>query len=202
MVVKNIMRSEKSQKRIEQVIDAVIRCIAENGYENLTMQAISEYSGLSRGAINHYFKRKEDILVAVLDSVDQRLYQMVDDGVRASEDIETHMRYRLTGTFELAKDDPAFMNVIVDFISLAMTNPLYGERIKSFLRKYRKLAGAGLEPGLDSGEFRSVNRQAIGAVVVALTIGIGLQWIMDKDSFEYQEAAKIAEDMVIAYLKK
>ena len=196
------MRSEKSQKRIDQVIDAVIRCVADRGYENLTMQAISEYSGLSRGAINHYFKRKEDILVAVLEAVDQKLFQTVDDRVRSSEDIEDHMRYRLSATFELAKDDPAFMYVIIDFMSLAMTNPVYRKGIRKFLRKYRKLSGAGLRAGLDSGRFRKVNQQAIGAIVVALTIGIGIQWITDRDSFEYLEAARIAEDMLITYLEK
>lgn len=202
MSLMKTMRPEKSQKRIEQVIDAVIRCIAERGYANLTMQAISEYSGLSRGAINHYFKRKEDILVAVLRSVDQRLYQMVDDRVRGSMDIEDHMRHRLSGTFELAKDDPAFMYVIVDFISLAMNNPIHGKGIRQFLSKYRKLAGAGLRPGINSGRFRNVNQNSIGAIVVALTIGIGMQWVMDRDAFEYLEATKMAEDMLIAYLER
>jgi TetR/AcrR family fatty acid metabolism transcriptional regulator len=202
MFPEKIMKSEKAQRRMEQVVDAAIRCIADKGYEHLTMQAISDYSGLSRGAINHYFKKKEDILVAVLDSVDQKLYHMVDDRIRGSEDIEDHVRHRLRGTFEMAKDDPAFMYVIIDFMSLAMSNPVHGKGIREFLYKYRKLAGAGLRPGLDSGRFKNVNEHSIGAIVVAVTIGIGIQWIMDRDSFEYLEAARIAEDMLIAYLEK
>ena len=127
------MREEHAQERIDQIVDAVIRCIADNGYENLTMQSISEYSGLSRGAINHYFKKKEDILKTVLKAVDQKLFKKVDDRIRSSSDVKDHMRYRLSVTFELAKEDPAFIYVLTDFFALAANNPAHDKGIKDFL---------------------------------------------------------------------
>ena len=64
------------------------------------------------------------------------------------------------------------------------------------------MSGAGLRPGLESGKYREINRVSIGAIVVALTIGIGMQWILDKNSFDYNDVARIAEDMVMLYLEK
>ena len=55
---------------------------------------------------------------------------------------------------------------------------------------------------MKSGKYREVNAISIGAIVVALTIGIGIQWILDKNSFDYDEVARIAEDMVMFYLRK
>jgi AcrR family transcriptional regulator len=196
------MREDHAQERIDQIVDAVIRCIADNGYENLTMQSISEYSGLSRGAINHYFKKKEDILKTVLKAVDQKLFKKVDDRIRSSSDVKDYMRYRLSVTFELAKEDPAFIYVLTDFFALAANNPAHDKGIKDFLKKYRYLSGAGLKPGLKNGKYREVNAISIGAIVVALTIGIGIQWILDKNSFDYEEVAKMAENMVMSYLRK
>lgn len=196
------MREDHAQERIDQIVDAVIRCIADNGYENLTMQSISEYSGLSRGAINHYFKKKEDILKTVLKAVDQKLFKKVDDRIRSSSDVKDYMRFRLSVTFELAKEDPAFIYVLTDFFALAANNPAHDKGIKDFLKKYRYLSGAGLKPGLKNGKYREVNAISIGAIVVALTIGIGIQWILDKNSFDYEEVAKMAENMVMSYLRK
>jgi AcrR family transcriptional regulator len=196
------MREDHAQERIDQIVDAVIRCIADNGYENLTMQSISEYSGLSRGAINHYFKKKEDILKTVLKAVDQKLFKKVDDRIKSSSDVKDYMRYRLSVTFELAKEDPAFIYVLTDFFALAANNPAHDKGIKDFLKKYRYLSGAGLKPGLKNGKYREVNAISIGAIVVALTIGIGIQWILDKNSFDYEEVAKMAENMVMSYLRK
>lgn len=196
------MKENHAQERIDQIVDSVIRCIADNGYENLTMQNISEYSGLSRGAINHYFKKKEDILKTVLKAVDQKLFKKVDDKIRSSSDVKDYMRYRLSVTFELAKEDPAFIYVLTDFFALAANNPAHDKGIKDFLKKYRYLSGAGLKPGLKNGKYREVNAISIGAIVVALTIGIGIQWILDKNSFDYEEVATMAEDMVMSYLRK
>jgi AcrR family transcriptional regulator len=196
------MREDHAQERIDQIVDAVIRCIADNGYENLTMQSISEYSGLSRGAINHYFKKKEDILKTVLKAVDQKLFKKVDDRIKSSSDVKDYMRYRLSVTFELAKEDPAFIYVLTDFFALAANNPAHDKGIKDFLKKYRYLSGAGLKPGLKNGKYREVNAISIGAIVVALTIGIGIQWVLDKNSFDYEEVAKMAENMVMSYLRK
>ena len=64
------------------------------------------------------------------------------------------------------------------------------------------MSGAGLRPGLKNGKYREVNAISIGAIVVALTIGIGVQWILDKNSFDYDEVTTMAENMVMSYLRK
>ena len=189
---------------MDQIIEATFRCITERGYENLTMQTISEYSGLSRGAINHYFKRKEDILVAVLANYDRKLFKVVDDKLKdkLNLDAEDYMRIRLSGTLELAKDDPAFMNVIVDFLSMAMSNPVHRRGIRRFFKKYRRLSSVGLKPGFENGIYRNVKPEIFGAIIMAVIFGLGIQWVIDKDSFNFDEVTKIAEDMVMLYLKK
>lgn len=196
------MKRDHAQERIDQIVDAVIKCIADKGYENLTMQSISEYAGLSKGAINHYFRKKEDILKTVLKAVDQKLFKIVDDRIRSSSDVKDHMRYRLSVTFELAKEDPVFIYVLTDFFALAANNPAHDKGIKAFLKKYRYLSGEGLKPGLENGKYREVNCISIGTIVVALAIGIGIQWILDKNSFDYEEVTKMAEDMVMSYLRR
>lgn len=192
-------RKNSSNDRINQIVDAVINSIKDNGYENLTIQSISKYSGLSKGAINHYFKSKQDILISVLESIDKKLFEIVDRKVKSSPDSGDQLRFRLSGTFEVIKSDPALIYVI---LSLGISNPIYAENIKKFFSKFRKLTSAGVNPGLEKGEYKGIQPEPIGALLFGLAIGMGIQWVLDEGSFDFDEAARISEDMVICYLEE
>ena len=49
-------QEEKSLLSKGKIIDAAMKLFLEKGYENTTMQDIVEASGMSKGAIYHYFK--------------------------------------------------------------------------------------------------------------------------------------------------
>ena len=102
----------------------------------------------------------------------------------------------------LAKNDPVFMYRITDFLALAMNNPTHGKGIRKFLKKYRYLSSIGFKPGLETGKYREVDPKYIGAIIMAVIIGIGVQWILDKKSFDYDEVTKVLEDMIMLYLQK
>jgi len=190
------------EKRIKQIVDSTLRCIGDNGYSKVTMQLISEYTGLSKGAINHYFKKKEDILIAVLNEVDRQLFVFLDEKIRKTDNVENYLRYRLSGNFEIHKFNPALLYILFDFLALSIRgNTLYTDIIKRLFKKYRYLSSIGVKLGQKAGLYRNVMPEDLGAIIVGIIIGIGSQWIMERGSFDYDNAAKIAEDMIVNYLK-
>jgi len=190
---------EKKEKRVNQIIEAVIDCIAKDGYENLTMQHISQNSGLSKGAINHYFKSKEDILITVLKAIDNKLFAAVDKRVRNSPDIEGKLRFRLSTTFDEIKNDPGLIYAI---LSLGISNPAYGGSIRHFFKKIRRFSSGGVKLGLEKGAYKGVLPESIGVIILGVIVGVGVQWVLDEGSFDYDKAAKISEDMIICYLEQ
>ena len=51
---------------VEKILDAAQRLFLEKGYENTTIQDIvGELGGLTKGAVYHHFKSKEEIMDAV-----------------------------------------------------------------------------------------------------------------------------------------
>lgn len=54
--------SELTEKRI---LDTAKKLFLEKGYENVTLQGIAVACGLTRGAIYHHFKGKEEVMDAV-----------------------------------------------------------------------------------------------------------------------------------------
>ena len=195
------VKSNKSEERIAQIVEGTFKCIYEKGYSKVTMQEISEYTGLSKGAINHYFKRKEEILIAVLNELDRKLFKTVDDKIKDSINVEDHLRFRLSGSFELTKYDPTLMYVLLDFLALSNSNKKYGNIIRRFFKKYRYLSSVGVKSGLDAGLYRDIIPEEIGVIVVAIIIGIGFQWILSEGSFNYESVSKIAEEMIVKFLE-
>ena len=69
-------RNKYPEETVARILDVSLKLFLEKGYENTTIQDITDALGnLSKGAIYHHFKSKEDILEAVCD---QRLFAGVE----------------------------------------------------------------------------------------------------------------------------
>ena len=61
-------RNKYPEVTVEKILDAAERLFLERGYERTTIQDIvDELGGLTKGAVYHHFKSKEEILDAVSD---------------------------------------------------------------------------------------------------------------------------------------
>lgn len=72
-------QEEKTLLSKSKILAAAGEVFAQKGYDMATMQDITEKCGLSKGAIYHHFKSKEDILVAVSDKMTEESNKMLED---------------------------------------------------------------------------------------------------------------------------
>lgn len=61
-------RNKHPEETVNLILDTAFRLFMEKGYEHTSIQDIIQHlGGLSKGAIYHHFKSKEDILIAVTE---------------------------------------------------------------------------------------------------------------------------------------
>lgn len=60
------MMYEKSQVTIAQILDAAQRLFVANNYDDITMAAIASEAAVTKGAIYHHFKGKEDLFLQMM----------------------------------------------------------------------------------------------------------------------------------------
>src|SRR5215831_7137331 len=65
--------------RREQIVEAAVAVITEQGLQNLSLSEIEQKAGMSRGQLTYYFPTKEDILLAVFDRLLLLLYEQFRD---------------------------------------------------------------------------------------------------------------------------
>ena len=71
-------RKKHPEETVQLILDVAFRLFMEKGYEHTSIQDIIDHlGGLSKGAIYHHFKSKEDILVAVTDRMVSESNQML-----------------------------------------------------------------------------------------------------------------------------
>lgn len=71
-------RNKHPEETFQLILDVAFRLFMEKGYENTSIQDIIEHlGGLSKGAIYHHFKSKEDILIAVTDKMTSESNRML-----------------------------------------------------------------------------------------------------------------------------
>ena len=73
-------RNKHPEKTVNLIVAAAFRLFMEKGYEYTSVQdIIDNLGGLSKGAIYHHFKSKEEILIAVIEKITAESNQMLAD---------------------------------------------------------------------------------------------------------------------------
>lgn len=75
---KSMARNKHPEETVNRILDVAFQLFMEKGYEHTSIQdIIDNLGGLSKGAIYHHFKSKEEILMAVTDRMTEESNQML-----------------------------------------------------------------------------------------------------------------------------
>lgn len=91
-------RNKHPEETVNLILETATRLFMEKGYEHTSIQdIINNLGGLSKGAIYHHFKSKEDILVAVTDKMTEESNRMLEKirdctGLTGKEKLRTIFR--------------------------------------------------------------------------------------------------------------
>ena len=99
-------RPSNTEQRKQEIVNALLRVMAERGYEKASIQAIAQEAGLAPGLIHYHFKTKQEILLGLVNwianSASERLKRMESESNESWDKLSTFINARLaTGETEL-----------------------------------------------------------------------------------------------------
>lgn len=68
------MNSTKSK-----IIRVALWMVSEKGYEWLSFQKVADEIGIAKSSIYHYFKKKEDLGIAIMDTVEEKVQKKKEE---------------------------------------------------------------------------------------------------------------------------
>jgi AcrR family transcriptional regulator len=207
--------------RREQIVEAAVAVIAEQGLHNLSLSEIENRAGMSRGQLTYYFPTKEEILLAVFDRLLHLMYQRLGApegqagphqhcGAKAPNgkgegeywagawQVMGHLFDALLRRPPLS---PEFHALQYTFLSQIGYREDFRRRLASLYEEWRSHMARGLQDDLARGlASRPVPPRAMASLVQALLHGLSMQIAADPGAFDREEMAKLCLDVLGTYL--
>jgi AcrR family transcriptional regulator len=76
-------QAERSERTREQLLEATIECLLDLGYAGTSMNEICKRAGLSRGAQQHHFATKAELMAHALEYLVGKLSNEMRDAIQA-----------------------------------------------------------------------------------------------------------------------
>ena len=75
-------KQERSRATRQRLLESAIDCLAAHGWQATTVSVVAEQAGVSRGAAQHHFPTREDLITAALELMtDSRLALIREEAV-------------------------------------------------------------------------------------------------------------------------
>jgi len=161
----------KAPQRREQLMEVATKLFARNGYEATTTAAIALAAGVTEPILYRHFKSKQELFVAIVKAVSDRMMKHWEDLIRGVDDPSEQFR-------RIAADLPQHMEKLADAYHV-LHGALATSRDKKVLAvmkehyfQIEKFFSKVIQDGQKSGVFRK-NMQPRAAAWTLIISGIG-----------------------------
>jgi TetR/AcrR family transcriptional regulator, transcriptional repressor of aconitase len=175
---------EHLEARRKEILDGARRAFAEYGYEGATVARLEEATGLSRGAIFHYFENKNDLFVELAMEMNTRFGDiLLEAGL--------HEAFRA-----LTAESPEWLAVLIETESRMRHDEDFVRRLEA------KSADAGprivewFEQQQAEGKLRDdVSWLEIGRFTTSLLNGLALR-VAGGDAFDIEAMLQLLDNAI------
>jgi len=166
-------QKERREETERKVLAAATELIARHGSRALTLAAVGEAAGYSRGIVTHHFGNRANLLRAVMR--DAQTFPLPDAADSAADWLAEMVRAYLENVTSRGPSARAFLQMWGEAIAAdPVLMPLYAEQDAGF----RRLLADKVREGIEDGSVRAdADPEALAVSLVGLVRGIALQLI-------------------------
>ncbi|WP_067966475.1 TetR/AcrR family transcriptional regulator [Nocardiopsis trehalosi] len=167
-----------------RIARAVFDLVAERGLEGATLRDAAARAGVSMGAVQRCFSTKEEMMAFVLEHMNQRVTDRIEEGIAASADpgsAMTMLEHTLAGIVPLDGPSTAEARVWLAFAAQAAVDPRSAGLQRRQYDRLAELVALLVRTARDSGDVRSdVDPEREADALIALTDGLNVQLLFGR----------------------
>jgi AcrR family transcriptional regulator len=189
--------------RREQIVEAAVAVITEQGLQNLSLSEIEKKAAMSRGQLTYYFPSKEEILLAVFDRLVVLMYQRIGtpDGPSDQHGGWDWIEHLFQKLLRQPPVSPEFGCLQYTFLSQIGHRKDFRERLATLYEEWRTNMSLGLsEDMVKHPAVRPVSPRALATLVQALLHGLAMQRAADPSAFDQAEMLELCLELLSTFL--
>jgi AcrR family transcriptional regulator len=194
------MAEEKldTQVRREQIAEAALSLVADQGLRKLSVAAVARRVGLVPSGIYRHFKSKDEIIDAVLDRIEQRLLANVKAAREESDDPLECLKGVLMRHIRFIREGRAIPRMIFSD-DVHAGNPDRKERVFRIFASYTASVGQIVRLGQSQGRIRpELDVQTVTMMLFGIIVPAGILWHLTDGGFDVTQHALRAWQLYIS----
>lgn len=172
----------------KEILAAALKLFVEFGFHGTPTSKIAKEAGVANGTLFHYFKTKEDLIVALYNGIKEKLNNHLLSQVNDEEALEMRMKaiYEKSLEWALIHRDEFY------FIQQFNFSPHVAKVSKEDKEKQMRLANCILSEGMDKNLFKSIPVNLIATLLGSHLYGVH-QYLVSNDLSDLRQKEVINE---------
>ncbi|GAB3822785.1 TetR/AcrR family transcriptional regulator [Kribbella italica] len=172
-----------AEVRRTALVQAAIQVATREGLAATTTRRIAQELGISVGVVHYCFRSKEELLHEVIRVIADAQVQAARTAIVPGADLASSVRNAFVGFWKLVEETPEAQLLTYELTSWALRNadtePLAREQRESQLAGIEQILG---EISAACGVSWSVPAGQLARMTLAITDGVTLGWLVDRDT--------------------
>ena len=175
------MNRNNQTDRKNQILKAAFKVFVDKGYSKATMDDIVDISGLSKGALYHYYKSKKDLFLSLIEHWEvhtfKNFYKKESKNKKASDILRSFGQNVLK-----TLDEKKYAYIAeIEFWSLSNYDVDIKNRSQLLYDKLLNLFEKVVKKGIKQGEFKELDIRNTAMIILAVFQGINWFVVFDED---------------------
>ena len=181
----------KGAERRTQILDEMIRIIADQGVDASSLRSVAEALGITHAALRHYFPSRDELLLAVY-----REHEVREQGA------PDRMKSAIGDMRESASRNRAVPGLVQLYTTLAADavqegHPTTREFMRERFTRLRADLTALIEADQAAGRIRAdLDPVDLASLSIAASDGLQVQWLLDPDAVDGERVLRLLEQIV------
>ena len=200
-------KKASEETRREDILRAAYDVAARQGLGALTLRAVAARADVSHGTVMFHFKRKHELVVALLDRVlyATAILRIPDDIRQITRPLE-RLHSLLRAEMDRLSSDPRHFRLFLEYWTIGVRNAPIRQRIRVALEAYRtafkETAAEAVNAELSGTRGRTrqapdaITIDGVASVAVSLVHGCALQGVIDPKGFSIHQHFAAAAQML------
>ena len=214
-------RKAISDIRREELTQAALKCIAQKGYDRVTLDDVTREAGLSKGIASYYFKNRDELLVSVIQSIWDSIEELtrtiwglpeeadekeVHKRLRAyfadpSLDITSLVQNAISALVAWINENPLTIRVVLECWCQVPRHPIVTKVNRSMYSLLLTVSAVFIEEGARRGVFRKRDPRMAAHVLISGVTGLAYNLVMNGFPGDNRELEREFHDLVFEYLR-
>ena len=190
------------KERQPQIMEAAMKVFTKKGYSNARMDDIVKESGLSKGAIYHYYEGKKEIFLALIEHWETQTFP---DFYKSNKKIRTAadtLRDFASEILKVFKNRSYVFHAEVEFWSLSNQDDQIRKRSQELYEKIINLFELVINKGIRENEFIVVDSRITAIYILSVFQGINWFCIFNDKRLKADKYIRDSIEMIISGLSK